>query len=52
MTDWELRFVRVFFMMVRSSGWDMDSSAASSKEMDDCILSRLAMGIFSGGECC
>ena len=32
-------------MMVKSSCWDMDSLAASSKEIDDCILSRLAMGI-------
>ena len=32
-------------MMVRSSCWDMDSLAASSKEIDDCILSKLAMGV-------
>ena len=52
MTGWELRFVKVFLMIVKSSDGDIESSAASSKEMDDCILSRAAMGIFSDGECC
>ena len=50
--DWDLRFSRVFSMMVKSSCWDMDSLAASSMDIDDCILSRLAMGVLnSSGEC-